>query len=91
VKVDEETIKLELNRFICEELLQNRDRKLGEDEAIVTGGLIDSFSLAQVGVHIEKAFGVYVPDSELTTVNCDTINRITDLVLRYASVPDSSP
>jgi acyl carrier protein len=82
--LDEIAIKQELNRYICEELLRKRDRTLGEDEAIVTGGLIDSFSLAQIGVHIEQAFGVYVPDSELTTVNCDTINRITELVLRYA-------
>lgn len=81
--MDENAIKRELNRFICEELLRKKDRMLDYDEPIFTGGLIDSFSLAQIGVHIEEAFDVYVPDSELTTANCDTINRLATLVLKY--------
>jgi acyl carrier protein len=85
MNLHEEAVKQELNRFICEELLRKRERRLDDDEPIVTGGIIDSFALAQIGVHIEQAFGVYVPDSELTTENCDSINRMATLVMKYAS------
>jgi acyl carrier protein len=44
--------------------------------------LIDSFCLAHLGVFIESAFGVYVPDSELTVENMDTLDQIVNRVLR---------
>lgn len=74
MNLDEEAVKQEVNRFICEELLRNRERRLDDDEPIVTGGILESFTPAQIGVHIEQEFELYVPDTELTTENCDSIN-----------------
>jgi len=33
---------------------------------LLTSGLIDSFSVAQIGVFVEVTFGVYIPDTDLT-------------------------
>lgn len=52
--------------------------KLGDDEPIITGGLIDSFSLVQVGLFIEEKFGVHFDDSELTVANMNTLNQMID-------------
>jgi acyl carrier protein len=66
-----------LARFIAAELLGRPDEKLEYDTPLITGGLIDSFSLAVIGVFIEDTFGVYIPDNDLTVATMDTINQMT--------------
>ena len=74
-------IRDKLKEFICRELLGNTAYQIEDQEPLITGGLIDSFSLAQIGVFIEDAFGVYIPDTDLTVANMDTLNQITVRIL----------
>lgn len=69
-------IKHQLRAFISRELLRWPDYPLGDDEPLISGGLIDSFSLAHIGVFIEDAFDVYIPDNDLTVANMDTLNQM---------------
>ena len=71
-----------LRDFVRSELLRKPDYPLAADEPLITGGLIDSFSLAQIGVFVEDAFGVYVPDTDLTVANLDTIERMVTCILK---------
>lgn len=71
-----------LRDFVRSELLRKPDYPLADDEPLMTGGLIDSFSLAQVGVFVEDAFGVYLPDTDLTVANMDTIQRMVTCILK---------
>jgi acyl carrier protein len=71
-----------LCEFVRSELLRKPDYPLAADESLITGGLIDSFSLAQIGVFVEDAFGVYVPDTDLTVANMDTIERMVTCILK---------
>jgi acyl carrier protein len=80
--MEEETVKLKLKHFICEELIRNPTYPLKDDEAMISGGLIDSFSLAYIGVFIENEFGVYIPDNDLTVANMDTLNQMAARVLQ---------
>ena len=75
-------IKDHLRAFIAVELLRQPSYALADDEPLVSGGLIDSFALAHIGVFVENTFGVYIPDVELTVENMDTINLIAARVLR---------
>jgi acyl carrier protein len=72
-----------LREFIRRELLMDPSYPLAEDEPLITGGLIDSFLLAHVAVYVETAFGVYVPDADLTTEDVDTVGRMADLVMAW--------
>ena len=71
-----------LRDFVRTELLRKPDYPLALDEPLITGGFIDSFSLAQIGVFVEDAFGVYVPDTDLTVANMDTIERMVTCILK---------
>jgi acyl carrier protein len=71
-----------LRDFVRSELLREPDYPLAADEPLITGGLIDSFSLAQIGVFVEDAFGVYLPDTDLTVANMDTIERMVTCILK---------
>jgi len=78
----ETEIRGQVKRFICTELMMQAGYPLEDDESIIGGGLIDSFCLAHLGVFIEGAFDVYIPDSELTVENMDTLDQIVARVLR---------
>ncbi len=80
--MDEKNIRESLRDFITQELMQNSGYPLQDDETIITGGLVDSFSLAELAVFIEKTFGVYIPNPELTVERMDTLNQIVARVLR---------
>ncbi len=75
-------IKPQLRAYICRELIRNPNYPLEDETPLITGGLMDSFSLAYLGVFIESTFGVYIPDNELTVENMDTLRRITNRVLQ---------
>jgi acyl carrier protein len=79
--MDKEYIREKLKIFICKELLRNPQYPLEDTEPLITGGLIDSFSLAQVGVFVEDAFNIYIPDTDLTVENMDTLNQMVERVM----------
>ena len=80
--MDAQEMRDRLRDFVRGELLRKPDYPLTGDEPLITGGLIDSFSLAQVGVFVEDAFGVYLPDTDLTVANMDTIERMVNCILK---------
>ena len=71
-----------LRTFICSELMQHPSYPLKNNEPLMSGGLIDSFCLAHIAVFIEQAWGVYIPDTELTVENMDTLDLIAARVLQ---------
>ena len=79
--LDEKTIREKLRAFITRDLIRDASYDLTDTEGIVTGGLMDSFSLAEFAVYVEKEFGVYIPDSDLTVAKMDTLNQMVTRVL----------
>jgi acyl carrier protein len=78
----EDAIRKKIRTFIIEELIRDEDYALENDEGIITGGLMDSFSLAELGVYIEEEFDVYIPDADLTVELMDTLDQIVARVVR---------
>ena len=80
--MDRNEIKLKLREFILTELLNNPDYPLKDDEGLISGGLMDSFSLAQVGVFVEDAFDLYIPDTDMTVAQMDTLAQMVERILQ---------
>ena len=80
--LDPATVRSKLRAFICGELLRNPSYPLEDDEPLMTGGLIDSFCVAYLGVFIENEFQVYIPNVDLTVDNMDTLRLISVRVLQ---------
>jgi acyl carrier protein len=79
--MNEQEIRSTIRTFIVEELIRDPGYDLGQDEGIISGGLMDSFALAELGVFIESEFDVYIPDPELTVEKMDTLDQIVSRVL----------
>lgn len=83
--MDQNQIKEKLKEFIHAEIITSTENQIKDDEPLITSGLMDSFSLAQIGVFIETEFNVYIPDPELTVDNMNTINDMTARILEKLS------
>ena len=80
--MDEQTIREKLRSYITRELIRDEGYALTDTEGVVTGGLMDSFSLAEFAVYVEGEFGVYIPDPDLTVAKMDTLNQMVARVMR---------
>ena len=78
----EADVRAQLRQFILTDLIRDPKFPLADDEGIITDGLIDSFSLAQIGVFAEQAFGVYIPDPDLTVAKMDSLNQMVARIMR---------
>jgi len=78
--MDRDVIKAQLREYIRKELLRDADYPLRDEEPLITGGMIDSFAIAQIGVFVETQFNLYLPDTELTVDNMDTLNQMVECI-----------
>lgn len=74
--MNDKTIRRKIRAFITRELIRDEAYELDDDEGIITGGLMDSFALAEFGVFVEDEFDVYIPDAHLTVARMDTLEQM---------------
>ena len=75
-------VRAKLRDFIVRDLIRDEEYELEDDEGIITGGLMDSFSLAEFGVFVEQEFDVYIPDADLTVEKMDTLDQMVAKVMK---------
>ena len=75
-----EQIVKQLADYISKEIMKQPDRVIDPDEALISGGLIDSFSLVDLALFIEEKFGVRIDDTELNADTFDSLNQLAELI-----------
>jgi acyl carrier protein len=66
-----------------EYLEEDDDRELNEDTPLISGGIVDSFSMVSLKRFLEKKNGIQIPDAEATPQAFDTVRSIVALVERF--------
>ncbi|MCW5878811.1 MAG: hypothetical protein KIS80_08105 [Anaerolineales bacterium] len=74
-----------LNTYITSEILKRPDKTLSATEALISGGLIDSFSLVDLSLFVEQAWSVRLDDTELNAETFDTLEQLAGLIEARAS------
>ena len=69
-----------LSEKISKNILKRPGMKITPDEPLISGGLIDSFSLVDLALMVEDTFGVHLDDAELNAETFDTLKQLSDLV-----------
>ena len=69
-----------LAAFISNEIMKQPDRQITPDEPLISGGLIDSFSLVDLALFVEETFGVRIDDTELNADTFDSLTQLTELI-----------
>jgi acyl carrier protein len=70
----------QIRAFITTNMIRDPNYPLQDDEPLITGGLIDSFSLVELALFVEQNFGIHLDDFELTADNMDTLDSIIAFV-----------
>jgi acyl carrier protein len=71
-----------LEYVVKEYLEEGDDREIAEDTPLITGGIVDSFSMVSLKRFLEKEYGIRIPDAEATPAAFDTVDGIARLVER---------
>ncbi len=69
-----------LSTYIATQILKQPKRVLKIDEPLLSNGLVDSFSLVDLSLFIEKTFNVYIDNTELNRQTFDTLGQLADLI-----------
>lgn len=69
-----------LARHITAEILHQPNRTLAPDQPLLSGGIVDSFSLVDLAMYVEDTFGVHLDDSELNKETFDTLAQLAALI-----------
>ncbi|MGQ9832881.1 MAG: acyl carrier protein [Candidatus Villigracilaceae bacterium] len=69
-----------LSEYITTKILKQPGRSLGPQESLISGGLIDSFSLVDLALFVEDTFGVHIDDTELNANTFDTLEQLLWLI-----------
>jgi acyl carrier protein len=70
----------ELETYVAAEILKQPTKRIEAAASLITSGLIDSFSLVDLALHIEDAYGVHIDDTELNASTFDTLDQLATLV-----------
>ncbi len=69
-----------LSLYIATRIIKQPERKISPDEPLISGGLIDSFSLVDLALYVEDTFGVHIDDTELNAKTFDTLEKLVELI-----------
>jgi len=69
-----------LSNFIATQILKQPKRVIRPDEPLISSGLVDSFSLVDLSLFIEKTYQVYIDNTELNRETFDSLLQLTDLI-----------
>jgi acyl carrier protein len=61
-------------------ILKQPNKVIAADEALISSGLIDSFSLMDLALFIEDTFGVRIEDTELNAETFDNLEQLASLI-----------
>jgi len=75
-----EQVVNQLANFISKEIMKQPDRVIDPNEALISGGLIDSFSLVDLALFVEENFGVRIDDTELNADTFDSLKQLAELI-----------
>jgi len=75
------SIKDDIRNYIKKEYLEeDEDKEIKDDTALISSGIVDSFSMVSLKMYLEKKFKISIPDAKATPQAFDSINNIMALL-----------
>jgi acyl carrier protein len=66
-----------------EYLEEDDDRVLTESTPLISGGIVDSFSMVSLKRFLERKYSISIPDADASPEAFDSVNNIVALVNRF--------
>ena len=72
----------ELRQYIDDNFLFGVDTDYSDDDSLMDNSIIDSTGVLELIAHLESRYGCKVGDEDLIPENLDSINNVTNYLLR---------
>jgi len=69
--------------YVIEEYVEDEDEELTLDTPLISGGIVDSFSMVSLKRFLENKYEISIPDDKATPEAFDSVNKICALVKEY--------
>jgi acyl carrier protein len=66
-----------------EYLEEDDDREVGFDTPLISGGIVDSFSMVSLKRFLETRYKIQIPDAKATPEAFDSVNNIITLLHEF--------
>ncbi|MFC1530516.1 acyl carrier protein [Gemmatimonadota bacterium] len=79
-----EDIKDTVLEYVQDEYLEeDDDREVDMETPLISGGIVDSFSMVSLKRFLENKYGIQIPDADATPEAFDSVSKIAVLVERF--------
>ncbi len=79
----DEMKKMILDYVTREYLEEDDDRVINETTPLISGGIVDSFSMVSLKRFLEKKYNIKIPDADASPEAFDSVDNIVALVNRF--------
>lgn len=80
-----EDIKDVVLEYVIEEYVEDEDEEVTYDTPLISGGIVDSFSMVSLKRFLENRYKISIPDDEASPEAFDSVNSIVDLVNKHVA------
>lgn len=77
-----ENMKEVVREYVIQEYVED-DTEINFDTPLISGGIVDSFSMVSLKRFLENKYNISLPDDEATPEAFDSVNNIVELVNRF--------
>jgi len=78
-----EDIREVVLEYVTEEYLEDEDEELTYDTPLISGGLVDSFSMVSLKRFLEAKYQISISDEQASPEAFDSVDKITTLVKSF--------
>jgi len=71
--------------YVTKEYLEDDSEPLTYETPLISGGIVDSFSMVSLKRFLENTYAIAIPDDEATPEAFDSVNKIVTLVQRFVA------
>ncbi len=71
--------------YVTKEYLEDDSEALTYDTPLISGGIVDSFSMVSLKRFLENKYGIQIPDDKATPEAFDSVNKIAILVEEFVA------
>ena len=79
------SVKETVLEYVKKEYLEtDDDREITYDTPLISGGIVDSFSMVSLKVFLETKYNIQIPDAKASPEAFDSVNNIVNLLKEFS-------
>ena len=72
-------------KYVTKEYLEDDSEPIAYDTPLISGGIVDSFSMVSLKRFLENKYAIQIPDDKATPEAFDSVNKIATLVEEFVA------